>query len=58
MPIGGPELIVILIVALLIFGKRLPQTMRNLGKSVNEFKAGLNETLDTEEQAQPQAQKA
>ena len=46
MPIGGPELIVILIVALLIFGSRLPQTMRNLGKSVNEFKRGLSQLLE------------
>lgn len=51
MPIGGPELIVILIVALLIFGSRLPSTMRNLGKSVNEFKRGLNEVVEDAEPA-------
>ena len=33
--------IVILLVALLIFGKRLPDVMRALGSSVREFKQGL-----------------
>ncbi|MGR3296512.1 MAG: Sec-independent protein translocase subunit TatA/TatB, partial [Candidatus Bathyanammoxibius sp.] len=35
---GGWEWLVILIVALLIFGKRLPDVMRSLGKGVVEFK--------------------
>jgi TatA/E family protein of Tat protein translocase len=39
----GGDSIVILIVALLIFGKRLPEVMRSLGASVNEFKRGLND---------------
>ena len=39
--IGGPELIIILVIALLIFGSRLPSVMRSLGSSVNEFKKGL-----------------
>lgn len=43
---GGAEWIVILIIALLIFGPRLPSVMRNLGKSVNEFKKGMRETED------------
>lgn len=37
----GMDSIVILLVALLIFGKRLPEVMRSLGSSVNEFKKGL-----------------
>ncbi len=40
---GNTEWIVVLIVALLIFGSRLPSVMRSLGKSVHEFKAGLDE---------------
>ena len=40
---GGFEWIVILIVALLLFGKRLPEVMRGLGGSVKEFKKGMDE---------------
>ena len=43
--LGTWELLVILIIALLIFGSRLPSVMRNLGKSVNEFKHGMNESI-------------
>lgn len=46
MPLGTPELIIILVVALLIFGKRLPSTMRSLGQSVNAFKKGMREVTD------------
>lgn len=38
---GGWEWLVILIVALLIFGKRLPDVMRSLGKGIVEFKKGV-----------------
>ena len=35
--------IVVLFIALLLFGSRLPHVARNLGKGINEFKKGLNE---------------
>jgi sec-independent protein translocase protein TatA len=37
--IGGPELIIILCVVLLLFGgKKIPELMRGLGRGVKEFK--------------------
>ena len=43
---GGWEWVVILIVALLLFGKRLPEVARGIGKSLTEFKKGLREGQD------------
>ena len=43
---GGPEWIVIGVIGLLIFGKRLPDVARSLGKSVVEFKKGLKAVED------------
>ena len=45
-PIGTPELMIILLVALLMFGGRLPDVAKSLGKSVNQFKKGLKEVDD------------
>ena len=40
------ELMIIMFIVLLLFGgAKLPSLMRNLGKSANEFKAGMNESL-------------
>ena len=47
--IGFPELLIILAIILLLFGSRLPNMMRNLGKGVSSFKKGLKEGEDEEE---------
>ncbi|MFK7769259.1 MAG: twin-arginine translocase TatA/TatE family subunit [Mariniblastus sp.] len=42
---GLPEMLIIGAIFLLIFGgAKLPSLMRNLGRSVNEFKTGIKET--------------
>lgn len=42
-----PELIVILIVVLLLFGaKRIPDLMKSMGKGVKSFKQGMKEVED------------
>ena len=55
-PLGVPELIIIFVVALVVFGPRkLPELGRSLGKSLSEFKRASNElrnTLDEEIQAE------
>jgi sec-independent protein translocase protein TatA len=40
--VGGGEIVIIGIVALLLFGKNLPTATRNIGKALAEFKRALN----------------
>jgi TatA/E family protein of Tat protein translocase len=60
--IGMPELIIIFVIALIIFGPRkLPELGRSLGKSLAEFKRASNElksTLEEEIRIEEQQQKA
>jgi len=44
--IGITELLIILMVALLLFGGRLPEVGRNLGRGISQFKKGLREMED------------
>ena len=42
--LGTQELMVILVIALVMFGgSKLPEVARSLGKSINEFKKGIQE---------------
>lgn len=45
--LGTTELIILLVIALLIFGSRLPDVMRSMGRGVTEFKRGLKDTTDS-----------
>ena len=48
MPIGLPELAIILVVALLVFGpKKIPEIANSLGRSINEFRRGSREVEDS-----------
>ena len=40
---GGSELIIVLIIVVVLFGNRLPGTMRSLGQSLVQFKKGMRE---------------
>ena len=57
--LGGPDILIIGLVALLIFGKRLPEVGKNLGKTIVEFKKGLNgKPLAEEEPAAEETEQA
>lgn len=44
MNLGGPELLIVLVVVLVLFGgSKLPKLARSLGQAQNEFKTGLKE---------------
>ncbi|MDO4159251.1 MAG: twin-arginine translocase TatA/TatE family subunit [Prevotellaceae bacterium] len=47
--IGTPEIILIVLVLLLLFGgKKIPELMKGMGKGVRSFKDGMNGVLDDE----------
>ena len=49
MRFGWPEIILIVVIVLLLFGaKRIPDLMRGLGRGAKEFKEGLREDTDKE----------
>ncbi len=41
--LGPMELAIVGVIAVLLFGKRLPEVGRSLGKSIVEFKKGMND---------------
>ena len=47
MDVGAPELLIILIVVLVLFGgKKLPELARSLGSAKREFQEGMNDRSD------------
>ena len=47
--IGPPELVIVLVIVLVIFGgSQLPKLAKNLGKAQKEFKEGLTEGQQSE----------
>ena len=58
MGIGWGEILVVLFLALLLFGaKRLPELARSMGHAVNEFKRGLNSNVSEPKQPDPETNK-
>jgi sec-independent protein translocase protein TatA len=50
--LGMQELIIILVILLLLFGStRLPQLAKGMGKSIREFKKGINDVGGEEDAA-------
>ncbi len=53
--IGPGEIVILLVVALLVFGpKRLPEMGRSIGKGMREFKSSLTMTGDDDDVAAPE----
>jgi sec-independent protein translocase protein TatA len=53
-PIGWPEIIIILIIALLLFGaKRLPEIGKSMGKAIREFKKSFKDVTDELDEDEP-----
>lgn len=57
--IGFPELLVIMLIVLLLFGAaRVPEIARSLGRSIREFKKGVKEIeRDVEEETDPECRR-
>ena len=49
--LGGWEVMALLVIALLLFGHKIPGMARNLGRGVGEFKQGLRDGNDAHEDA-------
>ena len=57
MPVGPPELIIILVIVLLLFGaKRIPELAKGLGTGMKEFKKGASGEDDKLEEKEKEEQ--
>lgn len=58
---GPQEMLIVGVIAVLLFGKKLPEVGRSLGKSLIEFKKGLNDIkseMDAAVYAEPSKSRA
>jgi len=59
-PIGWPEMVILAVLGVLIFGKRLPEVGKSIGKGIVEFKkglAGIDEEVDNAVKKQSEQRK-
>lgn len=59
--LGTPEILVLLVIGVLLFGRRLPEVGRYLGKGIVEFKKGLKgleDEVDTASSSSPAPMRA
>jgi sec-independent protein translocase protein TatA len=58
MNLGWQEILLILLIALILFGaKKIPEIAKSLGRGVKEFKKGLNDVIeppDDDEKKKPE----
>ncbi|MBK8098431.1 MAG: twin-arginine translocase TatA/TatE family subunit [Planctomycetes bacterium] len=50
---GGWQWLIILVVVLLLFGRRIPELARSLGSGITEFKKGLKTGADDDKSKLP-----
>jgi len=55
---GPGEMVVILALGVLLFGKRLPEVGKNIGKGILEFKRGVNDFRESKEEKKAEAEPA
>jgi sec-independent protein translocase protein TatA len=56
MPFQGPEIIILIVIALLVFGpKKLPEMGASIGKSVREFRKSINGVSEASEPSEERA---
>ncbi len=49
--LGPMELAIVCVIALLLFGKKLPEVARNMGRGITEFKKGIRDIDDDADRA-------
>jgi sec-independent protein translocase protein TatA len=54
MNFGGPEILIVLAVVMLLFGaKKLPELARGMGQAAKEFRGGLHGIDEPDDSAKP-----